>query len=97
MSMVKKILACQKNQSTCFVPKNDVHGLRKMSAISHMWRIKQLYEHEFVGGWIIHLHIHSFFKTTLWPRINFPSETEIQPHFKMLPIGKNGLSIEKRA
>ena len=99
-SILKKCLGSRKywlaknNQSTCFAPKNYVNGLRKMPAISYLWGIKQLYEHNFVGGWFIHLSIHSFLKTSLWSRINFPSKTEIQPLFqhdrKMLPIGKIG-------
>ena len=99
-SILKKYLwsikywLAKNNQSSCFAPKIGVNDLSQIPSISHLWGIKQLWQHNFVGGWFIHFSIHSFLKKILCSRIHFPSKTKIQslfqPDRKTLPIGKIG-------
>ena len=82
------------NYSTCFAPKTDLNGIRKMPTISHLWGIKKLWENQFVGGLFIHLSIYWFLKKNLWSRRYFSLKSPIQPVLhpdrKMLCIGRIG-------
>ena len=74
----------------------------KIPAISHLWGIKNLWQHKFVGGWFIHLSIDSYLKASLWSRIYFPSKSPIylvlypdkkwSPLEKLVKYWKKGLS-----